>query len=96
MDVVDLILKKRKAIIATCLRYGATNVRVFGSCARDDYDERSDIDLLVDFPGGYDFGTLCELQNSLEKLLGRKVDLGTESMLRPRVKATILSEAVAL
>lgn len=96
MDVVDLIVKKRKAIISTCQRYGATNVRVFGSCARDDYHEKSDIDFLVDFPSGYDFGTLCELQNSLEKLLGRKVDLGTESMLRPRIRETVLSEAVAL
>ncbi|MDP3506431.1 MAG: nucleotidyltransferase family protein [Candidatus Melainabacteria bacterium] len=96
MDVVDLIVEKRKAIITTCQEYGATNVRVFGSCARDDYHAKSDIDLLVDFPGGYDFGTLCELQHSLEMLLGRKVDLGTEPMLRPRIKESVLSEAVAL
>lgn len=96
MDVVDLIVKKRKEILETCRRYGATNVRVFGSCARDDYNDSSDVDLLVDFPGGYDFGTLCELSDRLEKLLGRKVDLGTESMLRPRVKNTVLSEAIAL
>ena len=96
MDIVDLILKKRKRIIATCQRYGATNVRVFGSCARDDYHEKSDVDLLVDFPAGCDFGRLCDLQDSLEKLLGRKVDLGTESMLRPRIRETVLSEAVAL
>ncbi len=96
MDVVDLIVKKRKAIITTCQRYGATNVRVFGSCARDDYHEKSDVDFLVDFPGGCDFGKLCDLQDSLEKLLGRKVDLGTESMLRPRIRESVLSEAVAL
>lgn len=96
MDVVDLIVKKRKEILEICRRYGATNVRVFGSCARDDYSDSSDVDLLVDFPDGYDFGTLCELSDRLEKLLGRKVDLGTESMLRPRVKNTVLSEAIAL
>jgi len=96
MDVVDLIVKKRKAIITTCQRYGATNVRVFGSCARDDYHEKSDVDFLVDFADGCDFGRLCDLQDSLEKLLGRKVDLGTESMLRPRIKESVLSEAVAL
>ncbi len=96
MDVVDLIVKKRKEILETCRRYGATNVRVFGSCARDDYSDSSDVDLLVDFPDGYDFGTLRELSDRLEKLLGRKVDLGTESMLRPRIKNTVLSEAIAL
>ncbi len=49
MDLVDLIVEKREAIIAMCHKYGATNVRVFGSCARDDYDENSDVDILVDF-----------------------------------------------
>lgn len=96
MDVVDLIVKKRKEILETCRGYGATNVRVFGSCARDDYSDSSDVDLLVDFPDGFDFGTLCELSDRLEKLLGCKVDLGTESMLRARVKSTILSDAIAL
>ena len=37
-----------------------------------------------------------DLQDELEKLLGAKVDLGTESMLRPRVRETILAEAVTL
>lgn len=96
MDLVDEIVRERKEILATCSRYGATNVRVFGSCARDDYHGESDIDLLVDFPGGYDFGILCELQDSLEKLMGCKVDLVTEPMLRSRVRETVLSEAVVL
>jgi len=96
MDLVDLIVEKREAIIATCHKYGAANVRVFGSCARDDYNENSDVDILVDFKGRFDFGTLCELQDELEKLMGCKVDLGTESMLRPRVRDTVLQEAVAL
>jgi predicted nucleotidyltransferase len=96
MDLVDLIIENRQAIIATCKEHGATNVRVFGSCATDDYHELSDIDLLVDFPGGFEFGVLCDLQESLEKLLGRKVDLGTESMLRPRIREDILAQAVAL
>lgn len=96
MDLVDLIIEKRDAIKAACQKYGATNVRVFGSCARDDYDESSDIDMLVDFTGKLDIGVLCELEEELEKLLGRKVDLGCESMLRPRVRETVLRDAVAL
>jgi predicted nucleotidyltransferase len=96
MDLVDLIVEKRDAIVATCQKHGATNVRVFGSCARDDYDASSDIDVLVDFVGNCDFGMLCDLQDALEKLMGVKVDVGTESMLRPRLRETVLSEAVAL
>jgi|AGTN01.2.fsa_nt_gi Predicted nucleotidyltransferases len=96
MDVVDLIVTNRKAIVATCQKYGANNVRVFGSCARDDYTEDSDIDLLVDFEKQWDFGTLCDLKFDLEELLCRKVDVATESMLRPRVRKTILAESIAL
>lgn len=70
--------ERGEAIIATCRRYGATNVRVFGSCARDDYHDKGDVDLLVDFKDGVDFFRLLDLQNSLEVLLGIKVDLGTE------------------
>lgn len=53
-------------------------MRVFGSCARHDYHAKIDMDLLVDFSDGCDFGTLCELQQSLESFLGRTVKLGTE------------------
>jgi predicted nucleotidyltransferase len=96
MDPVDLILEKRDAIKEICAKHGATAVRIFGSCARDDYRPDSDVDMLVDFTLPWDFGTLCDLQDELEQLLGRKVDLGTESMLRPRVRATVLAEAVTL
>ena len=50
MDLVDLIVENREQIKAACARHGATAVRVFGSCARADYDEKSDIDVLVRFP----------------------------------------------
>lgn len=96
MDLVDLIVDKRKAIIATCHKYGATNVRVFGSCARDDYNENSDVDFLVRFTAPYDYGDLFQLQEELEKLLGRKVDVGTDEMLRDHIRDHVLAEAVSL
>jgi uncharacterized protein len=96
MDLVDLIVEKREAIIATCHKYGATNVRVFGSCARDDYNENSDVDFLVRFTAPYDYGDLFMLQEELEKLLGHKVDVGTDEMLRDHIREHVLAEAVAL
>lgn len=96
MDLVDLIVEKRIAIIATCQKYGATNVRVFGSCARDDYNESSDVDFLVRFTAPYDYGDLFKLQEELEKLLGRSVDVGTDEMLRDHIRDQVLAEAVAL
>ena len=96
MDLVDLIVERREKIIAVCNKYGATNVRVFGSCARDDYNENSDVDFLVRFIAPYDYGDLFKLQEELEKLLGRKVDVGTDEMLRGHIRDHVLREAVAL
>lgn len=96
MSVVDLIVKRRKEILETCRRFGATNVQGFGSCASDDCNHASDITLLVDFPDGYEFGTISELSDRLKTILVRKVDLGSEYMFGPRVKNNVLREAIAL
>ena len=73
----------RDAILATAMRYGARNVRVFGSVARGEAGDLSDLDRLVDpergrtpmDPGGF----LMDLQNQLRM----RVDVTTEGMLRP-------------
>src|SRR5947209_5376380 len=52
MDLAELIVGKRDQILAAADRHGAHDVRVFGSVARGDYDEDSDIDLLVDLELG--------------------------------------------
>jgi len=78
-------------------KHGAYNVRVFGSVARGEATEDSDIDFLVDydlekitpwFPGG--------LLIDLEQLLNRKVDIATVDMLKERSRDRILHEAVLL
>ena len=100
MDLVDVIVKNRQAIKDACARHGATTVRVFGSCARNDYDERSDIDVLIRIPSeihgfGY-FGTLGAIQDELTALLGVKVDVVDEASLKGRSRERILKEAVSL
>ncbi len=100
MDLVDLIVEKRDAIKATCGKYGATAVRVFGSCASDEYDEKSDIDVLVRFPEslrGFDyFGALGDLEDELKELLGVDVDVIDEASLKGKTRDRILKEAVSL
>lgn len=100
MDLVDLIVEKRDAIKGACLKHGAVSIRVFGSCARSDYDENSDIDVLVKFSPslrGFDyFGALGDLTDELKELLGVKVDVVDEASLKGRVREIILKEAVAL
>ncbi|MCC7527173.1 MAG: nucleotidyltransferase family protein [Candidatus Melainabacteria bacterium] len=100
MNQVDLIVEKREAIKSACHKYGATAVRIFGSCARDEYDEKSDIDVLIRLPGtlkGFKyFGTLGDLEDELKTILGVKVDLVDEAGLNGKRRERILKEAISL
>ncbi len=87
---------KRAAILAIAARHGVRRVRAFGSFARGDAREDSDLDLLIDagphtppwFPGG--------LLIDLEEELGRRVDVAEESTLHPLIRDRVLHEAVPL
>jgi predicted nucleotidyltransferase len=93
MDLNELLQEKREAILELAAKHGACNVRVFGSVARHEANEQSDIDLLVDpmehtspwFPVGF-------IQD-LEALLGRKVDVVTENGVYWLLRRRILKEA---
>jgi hypothetical protein len=88
---------QRDEILTLARKYGASNVRVFGSVARGEATENSDIDLLVqqDWTRLSSWGGMG-LIIELEDLLGCKVDVATEDELKPRIKARILREAVPL
>ena len=74
--------------------HGITNARLFGSVARGDDHEGSDVDLLVDVPEGTSLFDLVRIQRELEALLGLKVDLGTE--VKPQLRERIEAEAIPL
>jgi predicted nucleotidyltransferase len=95
---VDLIAlqKKREAILDLCARHGATKVRVFGSVARGEAQEGSDLDLLVVFEEGRTFLDHARLKLALEGLLGVPVDVVSEGGLAPRLRERVLREAVPL
>ena len=76
--------------------YGVSNIRVLGSVARGEADEKSDIDLLVDMEPGRNLLDLIGFLKDLESLLGCKVDVVTEKGLRERIRERVLKEAVAL
>lgn len=96
MSLDELIKTKREDILRTASKYGAYNVRVFGSVARGEADEKSDIDLLVDMEPGRSLFDLGGLLTDLEELLGCNVDVVTEKGLRDRIRARVLKEAVVL
>jgi uncharacterized protein len=92
----DVLEDKRHEILRIATRHGARNVRVFGSVARGEADERSDIDLLVDFDPDRSLLDHTALVLDLEELLGRKVDVVTEKGVYWLLRRRILKEARAL
>ena len=92
VTIADL-RRGRDEILAAAARHGAHHVRVYGSVARGEADERSDVDFLVDFEPGRSLFDLVRLVDELAALLGRHVDVVTEEELRPRNRAEILAEA---
>ena len=96
MTQTELLKEKRTEILQIAKNYGAYNVRVFGSVARGEADEKSDIDLLVDMEPGRSLLDLIGLLMDLEALLGCKVDVVTVKGLRDRIRERVLKEAVVL
>jgi predicted nucleotidyltransferase len=75
-------------------RYGVSRLSVFGSFARGEPKDDSDVDILVEFePGRKTFDNFMGLADYLEELFGRKVDLLTPESLNPRFGHYILEEA---
>lgn len=87
------LAQHREEILAIAKRHGAKNVRVFGSFARGDATEFSDVDFLVDFERGRSLIDQAGLGLDLEGLLGRKVDVVTVAGLHPSISGQILAEA---
>jgi predicted nucleotidyltransferase len=90
----DLLKHKHAEILSIASRYGARNVRVFGSVARAEADEQSDIDFLVEMEPGRSLFDLGGMQSELETALGRPVDVVTEKGLKARIRARVLQEAI--
>lgn len=87
---------RREEIIEVARARGASRVRVFGSVARGDATEASDIDFLVDLEPDRNLLDLGGLLMDLQDLLQRDVDVVTERGLRRRVAERVLADAVEL
>lgn len=93
MQLSQRISEHRNEILALAAKHGAENVRIFGSVARGEAGDTSDLDLLVTlgakrtpfFPGG--------LKADLEDLLACEVDIVTENALHKLLRDQILQEA---
>lgn len=95
MDRIRRMLRERRAeILALARKHGASDLRVFGSVARGEADDRSDLDLLVRFDEGRTLLDQIALSQDLEQLLGVHVDVLTEGGLSPYIHDQVLREAV--
>jgi predicted nucleotidyltransferase len=77
-------LTERRSEVAA--RFGVKRLSLFGSAARDEMAEGSDVDVLVEFEGPATFRGYFDLKDYLEALLGRTVDLVTDGGLKPRAR----------
>jgi predicted nucleotidyltransferase len=96
MTVRELLETKREEILRIAEKHGARNVRVFGSVARGESDEASDIDFLVEFGPQVSLLDHAALIRELEEALNRKVDVVSERGLRDRVRDRVMREVVPL
>ena len=75
-------------------RFGVTGLALFGSFARNQATERSDVDILVQFNGPATSRSYFGVQFYIEDLLGRRVDLVTDKALRSELRPYVEREAV--
>jgi predicted nucleotidyltransferase len=96
MMTLGTLAEQRSQILGLAERYHAGEVRVFGSIARGDNTEHSDVDLLIKPRRGCSLLDLGGLLEDLQDLLGCRVDLVTEDGLKPRLRERVLKEAIPL
>jgi uncharacterized protein len=96
MAIDKRITEKREEILGLAVRYGASNVRIFGSAARGQAGAKSDIDFLVDLEPDRSLFDLGGFLMELEELLESRVDIVTEKGLHWYIRDRVIAEAVRL
>ena len=90
-DVLKILADQRDELRQ---QFGVESLALFGSVARDEATETSDVDLLVAFARPVGLFGLYALQDYLAQLLDCAVDVGTLDSLKPRMRARVLAESI--
>jgi uncharacterized protein len=96
MTLEALRRDKKEGILQAAQKYGARNIRVFGSVARGEAAAGSDVDFLVELESGRTLMDLGGFLSALQELLDTQVDVATERMLKPNVRERALRDAIPL
>ena len=91
-----ILKEKRSEILEIAKNHGASNIRIFGSVARDEATANSDIDFLMDIEPGKNLLDRIALIQDLEDLLGCKVDVVKPEFLHESIREKVLQEAISL
>ena len=86
----------KKKILPILKKYGVRKASLFGSAARGEATESSDVDILVEIGSNVSLLDFVGLKLELEEVLGRDVDLGEYDVIKPIIKDRILKEQVAI
>lgn len=93
MKEIDKIIEKLRELKPFLSKeYKIKEIGVFGSYVRDEQNEDSDIDILVEYSEALSLFKVANLINYLESVFGKKVDVANKKTLRPRIGQHILSE----
>jgi hypothetical protein len=94
----NLILKEeiKDKIISILVKHGIKRILVFGSHARNEATQTSDIDLIVDFPEGTSLLDHVGIEIELSEALNMKIDLLSRNGISPYIKDHILKEAIVI
>ena len=95
-EIVAQLAAKKRRIQALAKKRGLYNLRIFGSVARGEAHEASDVDLLVDASKGTSLIDVIGFERELQKLLGRRVDVVTPAGLPPEIRSRAFAEAIRL
>jgi predicted nucleotidyltransferase len=93
---LDEVRQRSTELHLAAARSGISNIRVFGSVARNDADDDSDLDLLVDVAPGRGLFALGTFACDVEDLFGVFTQVVTEAGLKQRIRERVLAEAVAV
>ena len=96
MEIAELLQHNRDKILELTKQHGADNVKIFGSVARGEARDDSDVDFLIELELGRSLVDRVALIQDLEDLLGRKVDVANLKGLREFCRDRILQEAIPL
>jgi predicted nucleotidyltransferase len=88
--------RRRAAVLAVAAKHGVSDIRVIGSVARGEEGPDSDLDLLVHLPEGASLFAVGRFKQDLEELLHVDVDVVPDDGVKPRLRANIERDMVAL